>query len=91
MIGRLYNVCMYVCMYVCISVLCMHAYLCINAFPAVRLILIFSTHYEFFQIHNASKKTHKFLQHNPNNPNCLSTMQKKKNSDTDTTQQKQRK
>ena len=46
--------------------------------------------YEIFWIHNASEKIHRFVQHNLNNPNSLSTT-KKKNSETDATQQKQRK
>ena len=45
--------------------------------------------YEFFWIHNASKKIHRFVQHNVNNPNSLSTTKKKKNSETDATQLKQ--
>ena len=40
--------------------------------------------------YNASKKIHRFVQHNLNNQNSLSTT-KKKNSETDATQQKQRK
>ena len=46
--------------------------------------------YEFFWIHNASEEIYRFVQHNLNNPNSLST-KKKKNSEIDATQQKQRK
>ena len=42
-----------------------------------------------FWIHNASEKI-RFVQHNLNNPNSLSTTEKK-NSETDATKQKQRK
>ena len=46
--------------------------------------------YEFFWIHNASEKIHRFVQHNLNNPNSLSTT-KEQSSEFDATQQKQRK
>ena len=53
-----------------------HGKLFAYSLPIVSLILIFFIHYEFFWIHNASGKIHRFV--NPNNPNSLSSTQKRK-------------